>query len=220
MLTLVLEASTSQASVALLTDDAVVADVTVTSHDPVTGTRVEGLMPAVAAALRQVQREPKDLSSVICSAGPGSFTSLRSAAAIAKGLCSVLGIPLYGVSSLELLIATGRLQPGKYLAALDAGRGEYYARLLEVAENGVTPLGLVTLLARAALEATAHEQHASVIGPQLAIDVSPRAAAAFALMANIIDAGPVVLDGWEPWYGRLAEAQVKWEAAHGRPLAL
>ena len=32
-------------------------------------------------------------------------------------------------------------------------------------------------------------------------------------------AGPVALDGWEPSYGRLAEAQVKWEAAHGRPLA-
>jgi tRNA threonylcarbamoyladenosine biosynthesis protein TsaB len=23
---------------------------------------------------------------------------------------------------------------------------------------------------------------------------------------------------WEPEYGRLAEAQVRWEAAHGRPL--
>ena len=28
----------------------------------------------------------------------------------------------------------------------------------------------------------------------------------------------VDLDRWEPDYGRLAEAQVKWEAAHGRPL--
>ena len=28
----------------------------------------------------------------------------------------------------------------------------------------------------------------------------------------------VDLDRWEPDYGRLAEAQVKWEATHGRPL--
>jgi tRNA threonylcarbamoyladenosine biosynthesis protein TsaB len=28
----------------------------------------------------------------------------------------------------------------------------------------------------------------------------------------------VSLDGWEPEYGRLAEAQVKWEAEHGREL--
>jgi tRNA threonylcarbamoyladenosine biosynthesis protein TsaB len=30
--------------------------------------------------------------------------------------------------------------------------------------------------------------------------------------------GPVDLAGWEPDYGRLAEAQVRWEAVHGRPL--
>ena len=29
---------------------------------------------------------------------------------------------------------------------------------------------------------------------------------------------PVDLGSWEPAYGRKAEAQVKWEAAHGRPL--
>ena len=29
---------------------------------------------------------------------------------------------------------------------------------------------------------------------------------------------PVELASWEPDYGRLAEAQVKWEAAHGRAL--
>jgi hypothetical protein len=31
---------------------------------------------------------------------------------------------------------------------------------------------------------------------------------------------PVELSSWEPDYGRLAEAQVKWEAAHGRALGL
>jgi tRNA threonylcarbamoyladenosine biosynthesis protein TsaB len=29
---------------------------------------------------------------------------------------------------------------------------------------------------------------------------------------------PVNIGSWEPAYGRLAEAQVKWESAHGRPL--
>jgi hypothetical protein len=31
---------------------------------------------------------------------------------------------------------------------------------------------------------------------------------------------PVSLAAWEPDYGRLAEAQVKWEQAHGRPLSV
>ena len=42
--------------------------------------------------------------------------------------------------------------------------------------------------------------------------------------ANVVRLGqwlalpPVSLAAWEPDYGRLAEAQVKWERAHGRPL--
>jgi tRNA threonylcarbamoyladenosine biosynthesis protein TsaB len=48
--------------------------------------------------------------------------------------------------------------------------------------------------------------------------VAPRARAA-ARLAGLIDATPAAdLASWEPAYGRLAEAQVKWEAAHGRPL--
>ena len=38
-------------------------------------------------------------------------------------------------------------------------------------------------------------------------------------ITKLIDAiAPADLAAWEPGYGRLAEAQVKWEAAHGRPL--
>jgi tRNA threonylcarbamoyladenosine biosynthesis protein TsaB len=38
------------------------------------------------------------------------------------------------------------------------------------------------------------------------------------LLESVIEQGPVDLASWEPDYGRLAEAQVRWEAAHGRPL--
>jgi hypothetical protein len=34
----------------------------------------------------------------------------------------------------------------------------------------------------------------------------------------IREAGPADLTLWEPHYGRLAEAQRRWEAAHGRAL--
>ena len=38
-------------------------------------------------------------------------------------------------------------------------------------------------------------------------------------LADLLDATPAAdLARWEPMYGRLAEAQVKWEATHGRPL--
>ena len=50
-------------------------------------------------------------------------------------------------------------------------------------------------------------------------EAAPRARAA-AQLTKLIDATAAAdLAAWEPAYGRLAEAQVKWEAAHGRPLA-
>ena len=39
-----------------------------------------------------------------------------------------------------------------------------------------------------------------------------------ARMAALLEDGQVSLQQWEPNYGRLAEAQVRWEAAHGREL--
>jgi tRNA threonylcarbamoyladenosine biosynthesis protein TsaB len=220
LLTLIIEASTPQASVALVTDTAIVADRAVTSHDPITGTRLEGLMPAIAACFHDVQANPTHLSSIICSSGPGSFTSLRSAAAIAKGFCSVLHIPLYAVSSLELVTATAQLSPGQYMPALDAGRGEYYTQVMEVSDSGIVPITPITVLPRTALATHAQKHHSRLVGPNLEIDVSPRASAAFPLLARIIASDPVPLESWEPWYGRLAEAQVKWEAVHGRPLSV
>ena len=48
---------------------------------------------------------------------------------------------------------------------------------------------------------------------------APDATAALrVLAAHGVAAGPVSLDAWEPAYGRVAEAQARWEAAHGRPL--
>jgi tRNA threonylcarbamoyladenosine biosynthesis protein TsaB len=219
-LMLVIEASTPQASVAVLADDAIVADVSVTSIDPITGTRLEGVLPAIAACFETAHAAPSQLSGIVCSAGPGGFTSLRSAAAIAKGMCSVLGIPLYVLSSLELLVATARLAPGRYMPAIDAGRGECYTSLIEI-DNGKMPvLPPIQMLPRTALEAYAQQQHAHLVGPGLDIDVSPRASAVHAVLSWITARDPVALETWEPTYGRLAEAQVKWESTHGRPLAL
>jgi tRNA threonylcarbamoyladenosine biosynthesis protein TsaB len=57
-----------------------------------------------------------------------------------------------------------------------------------------------------------------VVGPRGEIDVLPRATAAVMILDRIFARGPVDPETWQPQYGRLAEAQVKWESAHGRPL--
>lgn len=44
-----------------------------------------------------------DLSLLVVSLGPGSFTGIRVALAYAKGVSSALGLPLVGVPTLDLL---------------------------------------------------------------------------------------------------------------------
>ena len=46
----------------------------------------ERLMPAVAACLDRARVDVDVVTRVVCGAGPGSFTSLRIAGAIARAL--------------------------------------------------------------------------------------------------------------------------------------
>src|SRR5688572_6448874 len=63
------------------------------------------LMPTVRGALEQLGRRPEDLAVVAAARGPGSFTGLRVGLAAAHGLAFALGLPLYGVGSLDVLAA-------------------------------------------------------------------------------------------------------------------
>ncbi|MGH9885001.1 MAG: hypothetical protein ACREBE_05715, partial [bacterium] len=73
------------------------------------------------------------------------------------------------------------------------------------------------------VEALAAEHGAKIVSPTATVDgvaivAIPHARAVARLESTLAQLGPVDIGTWEPAYGRLAEAQVKWEAAHGRPL--
>lgn len=216
---LMLEAATDAGSVAVVSDDAVIASLDFGARDPATGARTEMLGRAVQQVLGAASLTARDLTGVICDSGPGSFTSLRCAAAIGKGICAALGLPLYAVSSLELLAHSAMpLERGAYVAVLDAGRGEWFASDVEVSASGSLVVDAMRLVGDTALRAHVAGLDARVIGRGEAIDAVPRATAVLPILTRVLRAGPVALDAWEPDYGRLAEAQVRWEAQHGRPL--
>jgi tRNA threonylcarbamoyladenosine biosynthesis protein TsaB len=54
--------------------------------------------------LKETKLTFQQLQAVAVSAGPGSYTGLRIAAAAAKGYCYALGIPLIAVSTLEAMV--------------------------------------------------------------------------------------------------------------------
>jgi len=219
MITLVLEAATYVGSVALIDDARLLGERTVAMR----GREHEALMPAAAALLQEHGIAPTALDRIVCGAGPGSFTSLRIAGGIAKGLAMAAGCKLVPVSSLALVVASQTsISAGRYLAAIDALRGEHYVELYDVAPSGeITLVSPTRLVPSGAVVAAAAEDDARAVGPgQPERSVEPHARAA-ARLTKLIDAtAPADLAQWEPAYGRLAEAQVKWEAAHGRPLAV
>lgn len=213
-LTLAVDAAWSTGTVALLRDGAVVAQdaVAMRNRDE------ERLLPAVLAVLRGAEVPPAALARVVCGAGPGSFTSLRIAASIAKGMATAGGATLCAVPSLALVVAAAEppLPTGRYLVLLDAMRGERYALAVVVAEDGrIGADEEHRLLPLEAALALARSEGATIIGPADGMGLAPHARGV-ARLAPLVEA--VALDGWEPDYGRLAEAQVQWERRHGRAL--
>ena len=216
---LALEASSGQGSVAVLRGGRVLAEETVALRSA----DEERLLPAVARALEEAGVAPERLAGIACGAGPGSFTGLRIAAATAKGLAQALAVPVWAVPSLALVAAGAEppLPTGRYLVLLDALRGERFAQPVTVGDAGLVtvdgPAGLLAL--EAALELAQAESRVA-IGPEEEPARAPHARGVARLGPAPFHGGPVALDRWEPDYGRLAEAQAKWEAAHGRALPL
>ena len=216
---LALEAASRQGSVAVMDGGRVLAEETVALRSA----DEERLLPAVARALEAAGVAPATLTGIACGAGPGSFTGLRIAAATAKGLAQALAVPVWAVPSLALAAAGAEppLATGRYLVLLDALRGERFAQPVTVGDDGlVTVDGPARLLAVGAALELARAEGRGAIGPDEEPARAPHARGVARLGAGPFGAGPVALDRWEPDYGRLAEAQAKWEAAHGRDLPL
>lgn len=183
----------------------------------------ERLMPAVIATLAEGGATLREVTRVVCGGGPGSFTSLRIAAAIAKGI--VTGTQgratLHAVPSLALMVGArvDRLEPGRYLALLDAMRGERYAQLLRLTDAGTVVVEAeVSRLAVSEVPAACERLGARAIGPEEMLEAKPHARGALAVAGGWDSLPALSLEEWEPAYGRLAEAQVKWETTHGRAL--
>ncbi|MEV6299339.1 tRNA (adenosine(37)-N6)-threonylcarbamoyltransferase complex dimerization subunit type 1 TsaB [Actinoplanes sp. NPDC051861] len=130
MLVLALDTATPASTAALVevTADGLYGIVEQRTVDP--RAHGEKLAPEIAAALAEAGVRPRDLGAIVAGLGPGPFTGLRVGLATAASMGQALGIPTYGVCSLDAL---GRAAgPGRVLVATDARRREvYYATYLD-----------------------------------------------------------------------------------------
>ena len=94
--------------------------VTVDSHR-----HAELLAPAIAKVIADAGASPHDLTGVVVGVGPGPYTGLRVGLVTARVLGAALGIPVYGLCSLDV-IAGDVVSSGDFLVATDAKRRELY----------------------------------------------------------------------------------------------
>ncbi|OZD03932.1 tRNA (adenosine(37)-N6)-threonylcarbamoyltransferase complex dimerization subunit type 1 TsaB [Rhodococcus sp. 06-235-1A] len=85
----------------------------------------EVLTPNILECLSEAQVTSADLDAVVVGVGPGPYTGLRVGMATAAAFGDALGLPVYGVCSLDA-IAAEVAEPGSLLVVTDARRREIY----------------------------------------------------------------------------------------------
>lgn len=129
---LAFDTATKYCSVALKTDKELFQ-----LSDSSTNGHAQQLMPMIAKLLEDARVTPQELTQIVVSLGPGSFTGLRIGISTALGLSAALGIPCFGVSSLR---ARSYLNQATVCPIIDARRDRIYGACygaLEIEEMNV-----------------------------------------------------------------------------------
>ncbi|MBA7651531.1 tRNA threonylcarbamoyladenosine biosynthesis protein TsaB [subsurface metagenome] len=128
---LAIDTSTDTASIALVQDGEVLAELTWHCGQNHT---VE-LLPRLTYLLNQTGVNLQSTSCVIVAKGPGSFNGLRVGISTAKGLAFSLGIPIVGISTLEVA-AYQHAETGLPICPVfNAGRSEIATAIYQKKHN-------------------------------------------------------------------------------------
>jgi len=128
---LAIDTSTNTASLALVQDSQVLAELTWHCEQNHT---VE-LLPRLTYLLHQTGVNLQSTSCIFVAKGPGSFNGLRVGVSTAKGLAFSLGIPIVGISTLEVA-AYQHAETGLPICPIfNAGREEIATAIYQRKDN-------------------------------------------------------------------------------------
>jgi tRNA threonylcarbamoyl adenosine modification protein YeaZ len=196
MTILALEFSSLRRSVALASGEEVLAEAVAQTTGR--GTDAFGLIQNVLAKAG-LSREAVDVIAV--GLGPGSYTGIRAAIAVAQGWQLARGVKLLGVSSVDSVAWQAQAEGLTGLVGLmiDAQRGEFYLSRWDISSSHrkeVEPLKIVS----AAEIATRQAAGEIFAGPDAERRLFPSASALARLAAGRTNHGPG--DIFEPIYLR------------------
>lgn len=133
MLILGIETSTPQASVAIGSEQGVVASALVSRG----ANYNEFLLPAIRFCLDQSGLGYRNIGGVAVSLGPGLYSGMRVGVATGKAFAQALSVPIVGLASLDLLASEVRYSPKTICAVLDARRNQVFHAFYRSSPGGI-----------------------------------------------------------------------------------
>jgi tRNA threonylcarbamoyladenosine biosynthesis protein TsaB len=114
-----------------------------------TGGRTTNALGLIEKALAEAGLNRTAIEVIAVGLGPGSYTGIRAAIAVAQGWQLATGVKLLGVSSAEAIAAQAQAENifGRVNVVIDAQRGEFYLATWELSAAGrqeISPLRIVT----------------------------------------------------------------------------
>ena len=105
-------------------------------HEGVGGAQASAvLIPAIMDLLDTAQLPLNMLDAIAFGRGPGAFTGLRTACAVAQGLALGAALPLVPVDTLHILAQTALKHSPRVLSVLDARMGQVYVAAYEMVDH-------------------------------------------------------------------------------------
>lgn len=133
MLILGIESATAQVGVAIGGHEGVLAS----AHSSRDRRHAESITPQIKFVCDQARVELSEISAVAVDIGPGLFTGLRVGIASAMAVAHGLGVPMIGVSSLDLGAFAAAHSSRLVVPCFDARRGEVFSAQYQSVPGGV-----------------------------------------------------------------------------------
>jgi len=106
--------------------------------------RAEDLIPTIQSLMVRSRVLPQELSVVVVSLGPGSFTGIKIGIATASGMAAGLRVRCLGVSILTAM-ATSSENDGRIIAAVPVGRNSVCFQRFDKSGRTITAITSPTL---------------------------------------------------------------------------
>ena len=119
---LAIDSSGLTASIAVLEDDLMIAEYTITHKK----THSQTLLPMLDTIVQTLQMDLEEIDAIAVAKGPGSFTGLRIGSATAKGLAFVLNKPIIPVPTVDALAYNLYGTTALICPLMDARRNQTY----------------------------------------------------------------------------------------------